>query len=542
MENDKPPEASKELQVLAMQASMEIGRENHEAVLKLADEIEALPEEPGKTIVLSGLWIDAGNALCNESLVTRGIELLEKHRGEYEAQGKSPNDKLTYFYYLGNGYMETAKLKRDADSQYGFFQQEKSDFYEAIEQYRKAVRYASRDINTIQSYVNLGNNLHAQGRCLEALDYYESALSIDPRFGMALGNKGSELKYYAQISGKHVVFVLSEAHHSLDLALKSDTTPQYARGGFESAKQKIEKALGDKLISPPFTQKFKNPGESEVEKNYLDYGLKHGLYLNVCNHCSQRCNQAIEDTFKIETMAVPVSTALDNDPFIRMQNCLNQIKVEYATARYLLFQATQSPYDDSFVLRHVTIMETLDYSLYDLESELLKVSFRSFYSILDQIAWILNEYLRLGIPLDKIYFSNVWYETVGEENNKTKIIRPKILAKKSWALNALYDLNFDMSHSDYHKQLRKMRHSLIHRFIYVRDFQENPTKDEMDKRELELRTIELARFVRNAVAYLMFFLWRDTKAEIDEIKASGKILPQMTLDKREWRGDSRKES
>lgn len=529
MENDKPPEASKELQVLAMQASMEIGRENHEAVLKLADEIEALPEEPGKTIVLSGLLIDAGDALGDESVVRRGIELLEKHRREYESEDKQSGAKLIYFYYLGNGYAATAKMKRDADSKYGIFQQTKSDFYEAIQQYRKALQYASRDMNTIQTYVNLGNNLDAHGRCLEALDCYEGALAISPDFGMALGNKGLGLKYLARISGKHWVLVLSEAHHFLDLACKSHNTPEYAKKDFAKAKQEAERILGDKLIPPPFSKKYENPGDSQAEKDYLGYGLIHGLYLNACNHCSQQCNRAIEDTFKIETMVVPVSTDFDDDPFLRMQNWMNQIRVAYATARYLLFQATQSPDDHEFVLKHVTIMETMDYSLYDFETELLKVSFRSFYSILDQIAWILNDYLRLGIPLNKIYFNNVWYE----KKNGEWVVRPGILATQSWTLNALYDLNYDLGNSDYYKQLRKMRNCLVHRFIHVRDFQENPTEDEMDKRELEDRTIELAKLVRNAFAYLMFFLWKDTRDEVAKKKASGLILPQMTLDKRE---------
>lgn len=532
MENDKPREASVKLKKLAMQASIEIGRENHAMALKLADEIEALPEEPHMTIILSGIWIDAGDALGDESVIRKGIELLEKHRREYESEEKQSKAKLTYFYYLGNGYAATAKRKRKAESQYGFFQQTKSDFYVALQQYRKALQYASRDTRTTQTYVNLGNNLDAHGRCLEALDCYESALSISPDFGMALGNKGLGLKYYARISGKHWVLVLSEAHHYLDLACKSRNTPEYAKHDFAKAKQEIEKILGDKLIPPPFSKKYENPGDSQVEKDYLDYGLRHGLYLNACNHCSQRCNQAIEDTFKIETLVVPVSTDFDNDPFLRMQNWMNQIRIAYATARYLLFQATQSPYDHDFILKHVTIMETMDYSLYDIETELLKVSFRSFYSILDQIAWILNEYLGLGIPLNKIYFSNVWYE----EKDGEKVVRPEILAKQSWTLNALYDLNFELGNSDYYKQLRKMRNCLIHRFIYVREFQENLTEDEMDKRELEYRTIELAKLVRNAVAYLMFFLWRDTRDDVAKKKASGQILPQMTLEKRQqWR-------
>lgn len=529
---DKSLEVSDELRKLAIQASIEMEQENPKAVLKLAEGIEALPEEPSKTIVLSGTWINAGDALGDESVVSRGIELLEKHSQEYEGDNIQSNIKLTYFYYLGNGYAANAKMKRDANSQYGFFREKESDFHKAIRQYRKALRYTSNDLTTTQTYVNLGNNLNTQGRCLEALECYEKALSISPDFGMALGNKGLGLKYYARISGEHWVLVLSEAHHLLDLAWKSRNTPDYARGNFLRAKQEAEKILGDRIISPPFSSKYKNPGVTQVEKDYLDYGLRHGLYLNACNFCSQRCNRAIEDTFTIKTMVVPVATDFDDDPFLRMQNWMNQIRVAYATARYLLFQATQSPEELEFVLKHVRVVETLDYSIFDIETELLKVSFRFFYSILDQIAWILNDYLELGIPLNKIYFNRVWHKMTGKKKNKKKVVRPELLATQSWSLNALYDLNLDLENSAYYGQLRKMRNCLIHRFIDVSDFQMNPTEDKMDREELERRCIEIARLVRNAVAYLMFFLWKDTQDEAKRKRNSGSIIPTMTLDDR----------
>jgi len=523
------------LKALNERARLEIHRENHSEALKLAAEIEALPCEPRKEILLGGIWIDTGSALGDEQIVRKGIDLLEDHIHEYESEDKGRDDKLVFFYFLGNGYTATAEMKRKANPQYGFFQQEESDFHLAAECFRKALEYGSRDFVTAQVCVNLGNSMDAQGRCLEALDYYERALSILPDFGMALGSKGLGLHYYAKISGKQQVLVLSEAHHFLDLALKSKTTPPYARGRFLKVKEEIEKALGDKLIPPPFSKKYKNPGKSQIEKDYLDFGLKHGLYLNVCNFCSQRCNKAIEDNFTLETMVVPLDTDLDNDPFLRMQDWLNQMRVAYATARFLLFQAIEAPYDLSFVLRHVLIMETLDYSIYDMETELLKVAFRSFYSILDQIAGIVDDYLGLGIGIRKVHFSSVWFTTVCEEGEKKTVVRPQLLDRESWTLNALYDLNFDLAHSDYHKQLRQMRNRLIHGFVSVRDFQANPSPEQLDKRELEIRTIELAKLVRNAIGYLIFFLWNDTRRDAREREAAGQLLAPMTLERREWR-------
>lgn len=521
------------LKELHERAQLETHKENHAEALKLAAEMEALPYEPRKELLLGGVWINTGSGLGDEQILNKGIDLLEEHRKEYEAEDKSQEDKRVFFYYLGNGYGERANIRRQANPQHGYFQKEASDFHLAAECYRKACQYGTQDFVTTQTFVNLGNDMDHQGRCLEALDYYERALSILPDFGMALGNKGLGLRYYARISGKRQLLVLSEAYHCLDLALQSKTTPPYARDRFLKAKEEIEKALADKLMPPPFSKEYKNPGKSQFEKDYLDFGLKHGLYLNACNFCSQRCNKAIEDNFTLETMVVPIGADLDNDPFLRMQDWLNQMRVAYATARYLLFQAIESSYDLSFVLRNVLIMETLDHSIYDIGIELLKVAFRSFYSILDQIAGVIDEYLGFGIGINNVYFSSVWFKTDCEKGKKTKVVRQEFLDKKAWTLNALYDLNFDLGHSAYYKQLRRMRNRLIHSFVTVRDYQENPTPEALDRQELETRTIELAKLVRNAIGYLIFFLWNDTRRDAREREAVGQMLAPMTLERRE---------
>ncbi len=48
-----------------------------------------------------------------------------------------------------------------------------------------------------QIYTNLGNLLDTVGRFVEGLEYLDKALTIDPNFGMAIGNKGLIIYIYS---------------------------------------------------------------------------------------------------------------------------------------------------------------------------------------------------------------------------------------------------------------------------------------------------------------------------------------------------------
>lgn len=531
MDIDNLPGLSDELRKLARQAYFEIGRENYSEALQLADQIEQLPPEPYSDFLQGAIRIDGGQ---DELEVSKAIELYRKHEPEFESDERRIPGSMSspsFYYNLANGYAGLARLKRKKNKHYDYFQKTRTEFDYAKEYFRKALG-SPKIIGRQKSlaHISLGSCLDDVGRTLDALECYDAALTVTPNSGEAQGHKGQCFYNLAWYSRKNLRLFLSESHYLLKIGVDSSDAPPFAKPTWSRLMSDIEKRLGDKIIEPPFNPKYENPGTTQVEKDYLDFGFKHKLYLNVCNYCSQRCNKAIKDTLNVESMVVPVTTDFENDPFLRLQNWMNQIRLAYATARYLLFQATQAPYDNDFVLKPVLIMETMDYSIYDIDTELLKVAFRSFYSILDQIAWILNEYLVLWIDLDKIYLSNAWYEIRGKKKHRERFVRPQILATDSPTLNALFDLNFDFENSESYNQLRKMRNCLIHRFVDVTDFQMNPTEDKLDKRELERRTIELAQIVRNAVAYLMFFLWKDTK---EAAANKDSILPTLTLDKRE---------
>lgn len=482
----------------------------------IADGLSQLPRDYATDLMIGAIRIDAGGRLHDQSEILKGIELYERYTAKYEGEDIKKAATSSYFYNLANGYSYLVEAKRDeakrvfGDHAYHYFKP--TEYEEAKRYYRQALKLDPQDPSlATQLNVNLANCLDELGRGLDALEFYEKALSITPDFGMALGNKGQCLWNYAEISGKKKIITYSEAHHLLDEALKCDLSVRDRRD-FTSYKNNIERKLGPKLMQPPFAAEFVNPGLTEVERDWIQFGLDHRLYLNACNYCPGRCSVAIEDSFTLETMVAEIG----DESFLQYQDWFNQIRFAYATTRYLLFIAITDPYADDSFLDRVLKVGTFPHRVYDLQTELLKVCFKSFYSILDQLAFILNEYLKLGEDTNKISFNNIWYV----KRQVDQGVRPEFINTKSKALNGLFNVNLDLAKDGGYIHLREMRNCIVHRFLTVADYWPEPTAESIDEEELWDRTFELARITRNAIAYLMFFLWKDTEREVERRKES----------------------
>ncbi len=246
------------------------------------------------------------------------------------------------------------------------------------------------------------------------------------------------------------------------------------------------------------------------------------MYLNLCNFC-QKCEDAIGDSATIEKMIVRIDRIREgqypeNDPYLSLSAYLNQIKQDYTTARFLLVLSRYKGLDLDFVDRKVKIINTLDYCMHNVYIELMKASFKSFYDILDKIAYFINDYLELQIKPDRVSFRGIWYD-----NWKNREIREEIRKTGNLSLNALFDINKDFE-SDSYGSLRKTRNALTHRFINVRMFQGQEDEENMTEDTLFERTLELAQLVRNATMYLLHFVYVEENKK--EAKVQG-ILPPL---------------
>lgn len=222
------------------------------------------------------------------------------------------------------------------------------------------------------------------------------------------------------------------------------------------------------------------------------------------------CEVAIADPIFISL----ITDTKDNDTFYRLAKYINQIKEDYAVARLLLVQSQFKRKDFDRISQRTTFVNALDYAQFNLYVGLLKSSFKEAYNILDKIAVFINDYYKLGLPEDKIYFTSVW--------RKKDIIRDEILQSKNISLYALYDIYQDFK-SDECERIRDIRNALTHQKLSVFDSMITNWDKKDDKYNIGYdtmldKTTELLRLAKSAIIYMVNYV------NLDENKKRGNGL------------------
>lgn len=150
--------------------------------------------------------------------------------------------------------------------------------------------------------------------------------------------------------------------------------------------------------------------------------------------------------------------------------------------------------------------------------EMLKMTYKNFYSIFDKIAMFLSNYLDIRLKSYEIDFAKIW-------NCKNGDIRREILEhSQNMPLLGLYNIKLDVygMKTDWYvvdeqtKDLKMLRNYMEHKSIIIKDEPMSHTEYQLtiSKQELELNTIRLAQLVRCAIIYLCNFVMH---AEYDKL-------------------------
>ena len=488
------------LNELCRRAIQRMDADDFRGALAIAYKLKSLGPHYLVSYVCSGLLIDVGVAIEDESVVREGLELLQ---GDLQSIGRNKQYAPTAYYNLANGHYGLFRFAVARDPYVACFQETSLD--EAKAYYRRALGYGLEDdMLRSQIWTNLGNCFDHLGRVIDALECYNEALQWKSDHGMALGNKGQALMNYSVVAGEHQGTFLIEAHSLLSRALELGL-PTEAINSFSKHIANIREHFPDRqaLENPPEYPGCRIETRSAFERFLIEFCLENRLYLNMCDFC-QKCDAAIGDTASIKKMIVSVSTEKDRDLmkeniYLRLSAYLNQIKQDYVAARFLLILSRYKGINIDFVDEHVKIVDTGDQSVHNIRVQLVRASFRNFYDILDKIACFLDDYLQLGIPERKIDFRRLWY-------TKGNLLRNRIKKMKSLSLNALFDIHRDFENGPY-KELRLIRNALTHRFVTVRKSQEVENWENMTEETLVRHTLDLSRVVRNAILYLLHFVY-----------------------------------
>ncbi len=382
-----------------------------------------------------------------------------------------------------------------------------------------------------QVYTNLANQLNVVGRPVDAIEYWNRALSEREMFGMALGNMAYGILYYAKAmydEGHQRVFI-KIAYDLFNAALSEkafyeSNGYQLAKDFFESQIQRIREIVTPEFLKKPLHLPESSLGSIEMEIAYRKWCLENRLFLNPLNDVTTR-SIASHDVLVLPSYV----TARETPP--TYLGFFNEMKQEYASARWLLFEGIQSQ-GSHFSDKGVALYDTLDYPSHSISVEKVKIAFRVVYSLFDKIGYFLNDYMQLGINSKKVFFRSVWFE---KGDSQTKTISSKFLQSENWPFRGLFWLSKDLHDKIFTeemepdaKALSEIRNHLEHKYLKVHEILahkhepdpsaspdwidrlwENQLAYSITRNDLIIKTIRLMKVARAALIYLCLGMRRE---------------------------------
>jgi len=419
------------------------------------------------------LAFDCVGGLIDESELTEDLEAVKKAQffcDELTTRQLSPQALAVLHYFRANSW--AAYRKANDPERIRKLDWEQPEAEQEILNLRRALNSPGfNDLDPrwkVQILTNLASRMSELGRPFDAITYWDSALAIDPNFGMALGNRGtgfSKMADYLYDEG-HIHVYLTLACKDLAKAIQSSSTYEDVRPFFQLEFDQIKKFAHE-------CEHIENPkefslGKSKAEKEYRQWCLKSRLFLNPLNDVLPKSISA-RDVFAMPSMTTATPTL---PPYFGL---FNQLKQEFVSARYLAFEAI-SRSSVHFSDKDVYLANTRDYPCFGLSFEQMKIAYRSAYSLLDKIAFFIRNYFGLELKENRVYFRTIWYKD-GEKKNG---LEPKLTAKTNLPLRGLFWLSKDLFHDDEDfrtaiepqaQRLHEIRNFLEHKYVRLHSSQ-----------------------------------------------------------------------
>jgi tetratricopeptide (TPR) repeat protein len=480
-----------------------------------------------------------------------GIEIALVRGNDLLALDLEVGQQAVLHYFLSNAWEAKRRFFHAGSAIYDW---EQPELEKEIVHLRSAVQLASQTevepARLCQMHTNLGNLLSHCGRIVDAVASWDQALEIDPNFAMAVGNRGFGLMHYAKLvhDPGHQVFHLREAHADLTRALAPDYEEQLdleVRAGFAGALKRLIHAVPIEILTAPSHSHTFPKGMAHKERLYRTWCLTERLFLNDLNDLGTD-PIAAADVLTLPSIVTPIKAPQPN-----AIGFFNQLKQEYVSARYLYYEGVT---DDKvhFSDREVTLINTLDYPAYGLAVEKVKVAFRIAYSLLDKVAYFLNDYLGLGILEKRVSFRGLWYKGQDPRGG----LRADVHRPDNAPLKGLFSLakdlyektpGFSEAMEPDAREVAEIRNHLEHKYFKLHLFwpPRPPNGDScpigfellaysMERRDFERRTLRLLHTARSALIYVSQVVHVEESRRRSEDEESGRALP---LQMNTWEDD-----
>ena len=413
-----------------------------------------------------------------------------------------------YNYCMGNAYDTMhEKYKADPSSNYGpdtikKYSSKAKDYYWKSYKLLDEKMAESFRHHVIKS---LGSSLSGSGRIVEAIQFYDSILKENSEHPFANGNRGSDLLSLKKISGIASVQMLMQVYQNWSVAATCYNIKNFAER-YIPERNRLKKLFLDNGYDPETYENDKEVTEEEAEKHsqYWRFCLENILTLSehaiYCN-----CKKGSKDN-----LVISISESLKKGKQTpKMEMLLNNIKAKYRMARKMYYSATVNDTDDI----DVNFSEFGDNYISETNSELIKSSFISCFSVLDKIAQTFYEFNDLETSSDNVNFQNFL-----DAKNRRKWDKNNSF-KNNLPLIALYSQATDLYSEDGEwSELKNWREAIEQNIFLLVKSVEECEKDTLgiykwNKKPLIVeyshfseKCISLLKFVRASIFYLVFCL------------------------------------
>ncbi len=387
-------------------------------------------------------------------------------------------------------------------------------------------------VRCCQILTNRANQLNVMGRFIDAIEGWDAALDIIPKFAMAQANRAYGLKHYGGLldDDRERAILLLHAHDGLIAASTADAvydtvypdalTQRFARDAetYAAAGDLDRIRVLQDLDVPPL-------GRSKAELAYRLWCLNRRLFLNPLNDLGAHARAASDDL-----VLPPVSERLDERPGVvtppPLIGFFNQMKQEYASARFMLYEGlhdTKLHFSD----RGVRLFDTLDYPMHSLATERVRTAYRIAYSLLDKVAFLVDHYWKLGKIADRINFKNVWMvEGKPRLLDRFKDYANWPLRGLFWLSKELFDGQLKRTTGPDARELHDIRNALEHKFLQVHEgwawpIMRTPPSGEglslsIDSDLLEAKALRVMKIARSALIQLALAIGVEERARTQE--------------------------
>lgn len=349
-------------------------------------------------------------------------------------------------------------------------------------------------------YTNSAVKYADTGRLIKAIQMLNKTSFGENLFPMAMAHAGAFLMDFACLyyEKEQCDILIAVGYENLCIALSCPEAlaREGALDAFLEYKSSLESSFPPSILNKQISIDSFSLFNKKTEIDYRNWTTIMGLNLNVLN------DVMMNELSAFDNVHLPNMRYLNGENKFSLHfGMFNQIIQEYVSARYLFYDGQRSRKSTRLADRNVYQIDM--YEIVNSHSDFcIRTAFRTIYSLFDKIAFFINEYWNVDIPVDRISFSRIW------KSGKTKIevaLKTNFMIRALfWVSQELYEPN-GLDTNPESKRIYQIRNFMEHRYLAAtlhEEYIDTKYLKHITTIELYNKTLDLFHLCREAIIYL----------------------------------------